>query len=435
MAVKIGIIGGSGLDNPELLEKYEEKQVETPYGKPSSKIICGKISGVDVCILSRHGKKHEIPPSLVNYRANIYALAKLGCTHILATSAVGSLREEIKPGDLVFPDQFIDFTKQRKTTFYDETGEGKVVHTAMAEPFSSELREILAKTAQEIGFRKHDKATIVVIEGPRFSTKAESFFFKNFADIIGMTAVPEVILANEAEIQYQTIAMSTDYDCWKEGEESVTWEMIKKRMEENADKVKQLLLRAIPKIASKNLKQIQGFEDEDFIKSRIRTIPNWPKQGVMFRDITTLLKDNEGLKKVIEILERRYKDRGIDIVAGVESRGFIIGGILANKLGVGFVPIRKPGKLPHETIKEEYELEYGKDAVEIHKDAIQKGQKVLLIDDLVATAGTAKASANLIEKLGGIIEEIAFVIELTDLKGREKLSKWEVFSIVKFEGE
>ncbi len=422
--VKIGIIGGSGLDNPKLLENYEEKQVETPYGKPSSSIVCGKISGIDVFILARHGKKHEIPPSQVNYRANIAALKMIGCTHILATSAVGSLKEEIKPGDLVFPDQFIDMTKQRKSTFYDSVGEVK--HTEMAEPFSEELRKILVMNAKELGFTFHEKATLIVIEGPRFSTKAESFMFKQFADIIGMTAVPEVILANEAEIPYQTIAMSTDYDCWREGEEPVTWEMIVKKMEENADKVKQLLLRVIPKIENK---------DEEFIKSRIRTIPNWPKQGVLFRDITTLLKDNEGLKKVIEILERRYKNRGIDIVAGVESRGFIIGGILAEKLGVGFVPIRKPGKLPHETIREEYELEYGKDAVEIHKDAIKPGQKVLLIDDLIATAGTARAAANLIEKLGGIIEEIAFVIELTYLKGREKLSKWEFFSIVKFEGE
>ncbi len=432
--VKIGIIGGSGLDDPKLLENYEEKEIETRYGKPSSKIICGKISGVDVCILARHGKKHEIPPSQINYRENIAALKILGCTHILATSAVGSLREEIKPGDLVFPDQFIDFTKQRKNTFYDVAGEVK--HTPMAEPFSKELREILIENTKELGFSFHDKATLVVIEGPRFSTKAESFMFRQFADIISMTAVPEVILSNEAELPYQTIAMSTDYDCWRENTESVTWEMIVKRMEENTDKVKQLLLKAIPKIANPNTEQKQVFEDEEFIKNKIRTIPNWPKQGVIFRDITTLLKDKEGLKKVIEILERRYENRNIDIVAGVESRGFIIGGILAEKLGVGFVPIRKPGKLPHETIKEEYELEYGKDAVEIHRDAISSGEKVLLFDDLVATSGTMGGACNLIKKLGGEIVECAFVIELEDLGGRKKLEDkgYKVFSIVKFRG-
>lgn len=420
----IGIIGGSGLDDPKLLEDYEEREIETKYGKPSSPIICGKIKGVDVCILARHGRKHEIPPSQINNRANITALKILGCTHILTTSAVGSLKQKIKPGDLVFPNQFIDFTKFRKNTFYDEIGEVK--HPEMADPFSKELRMILANCAFELGFDKHDWATIIVIEGPRFSTRSESFMFRNFADIIGMTTVPECILANELGIPYATIAMTTDYDCWKKNEKPVTFEMVLQRMKENADKVKQVLLKAIPRIANK---------EKDFIKSKIRTIPNFPKQGIMFRDITTLLKDREGFEKVIDIFYNRYKNRGIDIIAGIEARGFILGGVLANKLGVGFVPIRKVGKLPAETEKQEYELEYGKDAVEIHKDAISSGQNVLLIDDLLATGGTAAASANLIEKLGGKIEETGFVIELPDLKGREKLEKWKVFSMVEFEGE
>src|SRR3989344_1998329 len=309
--MKIGIIGGSGLDNPQLLKDYEEKDVETPYGKPSSKIVCGKISNVEVCILARHGRNHEIPPSQVNFRANIYALKSLGCMQILATSAVGSLKEEIAPGDLVFPNQFIDFTKQR--------------------------------------------------------------------------------------------------------------------MKENAEKVKKLLIKVIPIIAN---------EDLSFLKSKIRTIPNFPKYGIMFRDITTLLSDNEGMEKVMEIFYKKYKDSGIDLIAGVESRGFIIGGMLANKLKVGFVPIRKPGKLPYETIKESYMLEYGSDSVEIHKDAIKPGQKVLLIDDLIATGGTALAAANLVERLGGKIVECAFVIELVELKGKEKLKGkgHSVFSVVSFEG-
>ena len=155
----------------------------------------------------------------------------------------------------------------------------------------------------------------------------------------------------------------------------------------------------------------------------------------MFRDITTLLKNKEGFEKTIEILFQRYKDKEIDIIAAIESRGFIIGSVLANKLGIGFVPIRKPGKLPAETLSEEYSLEYGTDKVEIHKDAISYGQRVLLVDDLIATGGTAMASANLIEKLGGKIHEIAFVIELPALRGREKLNKWPIFSIVSFEGE
>ncbi len=422
--MKIGIIGGSGLDDPKILENYNEREVKTPYGRASSKLTCGRIKGVEVCILARHGKNHEIYPSRVNYRANIYALKQEGCGIILATSAVGSLKEWIKPGDLVFPDQFIDFTKYRRLTFFDKYGEVK--HQPMAEPFSKDVRGVLISECEKLGFSCHKGATIVVIEGPRFSTKAESFMFRNFADIIGMTTAPEICLANEMEIPYATIAMSTDYDCWKEDEEPVTFEMVMQRMKENADKVKSLLLNVIPEIAR---------VDENFIKSRIRTIPDFPKKGILFRDITTLLSDREGLARVVDILVKRYQNKGIDVIAGIESRGFIIGGILAERLGVGFVPIRKSGKLPFEVLSEEYSLEYGTDKVEIHKDAIKLGDKVLLIDDLLATGGTALASAKLISNLGGNIEEIGFIIELLDLKGCEKLenSGYKVFSIVNYE--
>jgi len=424
--VKIGIIGGSGLDDPRLLSDYVEKEISTPFGRPSSKISCGKLNGVEVCIIARHGKKHEINPTKVNYRANIHALKFLGCDFIIGTSAVGSLREEIRPGDLVFVDQFIDFTKFRKNTFFEKYGE--VIHTSMAEPFSKDLRKILIETCKSLGFRHHDRATIMVIEGPRFSTKAESFMFRNFAEIIGMTTFPEVALANELKIPYASIAMSTDYDCWKEGEESVTFEMVLKTMKENAEKVKRILIEAIPKIAK---------VDEEFIKSKIRTIPDFPKKGIMFRDITTLLKDNSGMNRVIDILYNRYKDKKINVVAGIESRGFIIGGILANKLGVGFVPIRKKGKLPYEVVREEYDLEYGKDSIEVHKDAINLGDSVLIVDDLIATGGTFLAACNLIKKLGGNVFECCSVIDLPELKGREKIenSGYKVFTIVEFEGE
>lgn len=173
------------------------------------------------------------------------------------------------------------------------------------------------------------------------------------------------------------------------------------------------------------------------IKSIIRTIPHWPKHGVMFRDITTLLKDAKAFDYVIGKFYERYKDEHIDLVAGIESRGFILGGAVANKLHKGFIPIRKEGKLPHKTEKEHYELEYGRAAVEIHVDAIPKGSKVLLVDDLVATAGTLLASINLIEKLGGKVVECAVIIELPDLHGREKIEKksCKLFSMVEFEGE
>ena len=169
------------------------------------------------------------------------------------------------------------------------------------------------------------------------------------------------------------------------------------------------------------------------IKSKIRTVPHWPKQGIMFRDITTLLKDAQGFKETIDLLYDRYKDKKIDKVIGIESRGFIFGAPLAYLLGCGFVPVRKPGKLPAECESEEYILEYGKDKIEIHKDAIKKGEKILIVDDLIATAGTAKAARNLLKKLGAEIVECAFIIELIDLKGRDKLKGENIYSVVEFE--
>jgi adenine phosphoribosyltransferase len=173
------------------------------------------------------------------------------------------------------------------------------------------------------------------------------------------------------------------------------------------------------------------------IKSKIRTIPNWPKPGIMFRDITTLLQDAPTFSHTIELLLEKYKDKNIDIVAGIESRGFIIGSVLAHRLDAGFVPIRKKGKLPAETESEEYELEYGNAIIEIHKDAIVKGQKVLIVDDLIATGGTAMAACRLIKKVGGELIGLCVIIDLPDLGGKKKLERagYPVFSLVEFEGE
>ncbi len=173
------------------------------------------------------------------------------------------------------------------------------------------------------------------------------------------------------------------------------------------------------------------------IKSKIRTVPNWPKEGIMFRDITTLLKDKEGFNFMIDKLVERYKNMDIDVVAGIESRGFILGSVLAHRLNLGFVPIRKKGKLPAETVSEEYELEYGKDVIEIHKDAISEGQNVLLMDDLIATGGTSLAACNLIKKLGGNVVECSLIVDLPTLKGRKKVEDagYKVFNLVEFEGE
>ncbi len=244
--VKVGIIGGSGLDDPDILKDVKEIAVETPYGAPTSVLTCGSIEGVDVAIIARHGKDHSIFPSAVNFRANIQALKDQGCTHILAATAVGSLRQEIAPGHLVFPGQFIDHTRKREVTFFDK---GEVVHTSMAEPFCPNLIELLSSSAGEAGIPFHKNKTVITIEGPRFSTKAESHMFRSWnADIINMSTVPEVCLARERKIHYAAVAMSTDYDCWHEEEEPVTWEMIVKTMKENAGNVIKLFLDVIPKI-------------------------------------------------------------------------------------------------------------------------------------------------------------------------------------------
>ena len=246
--MKMGIIGGSGLDNPDILKDSKEIEVDTPYGKPSSPLKIGKISGVDVVLLARHGRKHEIPPTQINYRANISALKEQGCTHILATTACGSLKEDIGRGHFVILDQFIDFTRHRPITFHEKFENGPI-HTPMAEPFSKELREVLISTCKELGLIHHNKGTVITIEGPRFSTKAESHMFRTWgADVINMSIAPEVILANEAGIKYAAIAMSTDYDCWKENEESVTWEAILETFNKNSNNVKDLLIKVIPKL-------------------------------------------------------------------------------------------------------------------------------------------------------------------------------------------
>ncbi len=242
---KIAIIGGSGLDDPEILKDPTEKSVPNRFGEPSSALTCGTIGGVDVVILARHGKDHAIMPTKINFRANITALKEVGCTHILATTAVGSLREEIPPGNLVFPDQFIDFTRLRALTFFED----QVTHTPMSRPFDQGLRDILCQTCDDLSLKYNRDVTVLTIEGPRFSTRAESRMFRAWgADIINMSSCPEVMLANEAGIPYQSIAMSTDYDCWKDDEPPVTFDMIIARMKTNAEKVKNLIIEAIIRI-------------------------------------------------------------------------------------------------------------------------------------------------------------------------------------------
>lgn len=246
---RIAIIGGSGLEDPAILKEPELVNIETPYGQPSSGFKTGKIAGTEVAILSRHGFKHTIPPTQVNNRANIWAIKELGCSHILATTACGSLREEIGRGHLVFPDQFIDFTRHRGITFFDAFENGILSHTPMADPFDEKLRQKLIRAAQELKLTHHEKGTVITIEGPRFSTRAESNMFRTWgADIINMSVAPEAVLANELAIPYAAIALSTDYDCWKTDEAPVTWEEVLRVFNQNVQNVLQLLVKVIPEI-------------------------------------------------------------------------------------------------------------------------------------------------------------------------------------------
>ncbi|HOL66432.1 MAG TPA: S-methyl-5'-thioadenosine phosphorylase [bacterium] len=248
--VKVGLIGGSGLEDPKIFQEEKELIVNTPYGQPSLPLIAGKIEQVPVVILPRHGKDHTLPPTQVNYRANIWALKEQGCTHLLATTACGSLREEIHRGDLVILDQFIDFTRHRPITFFERFEPGQLKHTPMADPFSEELRQLLIRNARRLNLPLHEKGTVVTIEGPRFSTRAESRMFRLWgADVINMSVAPEAILANEVGLPYAVVAVATDYDCWKVDEEPVSWEEILRVFRQNVERVKQLLLLTIAELS------------------------------------------------------------------------------------------------------------------------------------------------------------------------------------------
>ncbi|MDP1621926.1 MAG: S-methyl-5'-thioadenosine phosphorylase [Bacteroidales bacterium] len=243
---KIGLIGGSGLEKLNIFTDSGEVSIDTPYGSPSSSFFTGNIGRCEVYILSRHGRDHSIPPTQVNNRANIWALKNLGCQYIFATTACGSLREEIGRGDMVIADQFIDFTRHRINTFHEKFEPGILGHTAMADPFSEKLRLMLIRGCKENGISFHPAGTIVTIEGPRFSTRAESKMFRLFgADVINMSIAPEASLSMEAGIPYAAIALSTDYDSWKHDEEPVTWEDVLRVFNENVRHVTGLLVNVL----------------------------------------------------------------------------------------------------------------------------------------------------------------------------------------------
>ena len=239
---KIAIIGGTGLEDPRFFKKIKEVKVKTPFGYPSSPIHINDFFGEKIAFLSRHGKLHGIPPHKVNSRANLWALKQIGIERVIGVCAVGSLKKEFKPGDIVICDQFIDFTKKRDYTFYDKGA----THVSLADPFCPELRNLFYREAKNLKIPIHQKGTYFCIEGPRFSTRAESRFFRNFADVIGMTLIPEATLARELEICYLSLATVTDWDVWQP--HPVNVEEVIKTMGKNIEKIKRLLKTAIPEI-------------------------------------------------------------------------------------------------------------------------------------------------------------------------------------------
>src|SRR5437764_14776183 len=244
---KIGVIGGSGLYHMAGMTEVEEVKVQTPFGDPSDAIMVGKVAGVSMAFLPRHGRGHRISPTEIPVRANIWALTSLGVEWVISVSAVGSLREHIAPRDLIIPDQLFDRTKSRVNSFFEN---GIVVHCAFAEPFCSTLSKLLLESAHELGgITVHDRGTYVCMEGPLFSTKAEASVYRSWGmDIVGMTALPEAKLAREAELCYAMIACATDYDCWHESEASVTVEMVLGNLNANVTNAQRILTSIASKL-------------------------------------------------------------------------------------------------------------------------------------------------------------------------------------------
>jgi 5'-methylthioadenosine phosphorylase len=241
VAYVLGVVGGSGIYDLPGLERVSSEEVTTPYGSPSSAILRGELAGTTLLFLPRHGAQHQFPPHQINYRANICALKKLGATHVVSLSAVGSMREEIAPGHVVVVDQYIDLTKRRTSTFFED---GIVGHVAFAEPVCPELAAALARASEAAGARVHRGGTYVCMEGPQFSTRAESLLYRQWGvSVIGMTAMPEAKLAREAELPYATLALATDYDCWHESEADVDVQAILRVLKQNAELARHTVAR------------------------------------------------------------------------------------------------------------------------------------------------------------------------------------------------
>jgi 5'-methylthioadenosine phosphorylase len=263
----LAVLGGSGLYELEGLAQVEEIRVDTPYGEPSDAVVRGKLGDTTLLFLPRHGRGHRVPPHAINFRANVCALKKLGATHLVSVSAVGSMKEAIAPGDLVVVDQFIDLTKRRISTFFDDD---VAAHVMFAEPVCHDLARSLSAAARGAGARVHDGGTYVCMEGPQFSTRAESLLYRSWGvSVIGMTAMPEAKLAREAELPFATLALATDYDCWHETEEDVTVEAVLAVMKKNVSVAR----RAIAEL-SRSLPDPTKSRAHGALKGAIMTAPD-----------------------------------------------------------------------------------------------------------------------------------------------------------------
>lgn len=285
---KIGIIGGSGLYKMEALKDVEEIEIDTPFGSPSDNLIMGNLEGNSVVFLARHGRNHTLLPSEVPYRANIYAMKKLGVDYIISASAVGSLKAEAKPLDMVVPDQFIDRTKNRVSTFF---GEGIVAHIAFADPVCHQLAKVLIESIASLNLTDvtlHRGGTYVCMEGPAFSTKAESHLYRSWdATVIGMTNLPEAKLAREAEIAYATLALVTDYDCWHPDHDSVTVEMVIANLQRNAANAQKVIQETVKRLSE-------------------NPPPSQAHSALKYAILTQLDKAPQETKQKLELLLKKY---------------------------------------------------------------------------------------------------------------------------------
>jgi len=284
--MKVGIIGGSGLYNLKELEKIKNVQLDTPFGKPSSYFLTGEVHDIPVIFIPRHGLGHVLLPSEIPFRANIWGLKKLGVTHLISVGAVGSLKEEIIPGHMVFPDQFIDLTRHRTSTFF---GNGVVAHVQFGDPVCTKLCERLVQAAQTVGANIHLGGTYICMEGPAFSSRAESLLYRSWgADVIGMTNAQEAKLAREAEIAFASIALATDYDCWHVSESEVNVEDIIKVMHENVETARRIIVETL-----RNL-------PPDF--------PNSQQDALKFALITEKSKIPQKTRSDLDLLLSKYLD-------------------------------------------------------------------------------------------------------------------------------